>query len=291
MPLTGQAAGPCQRRIGECSSCRIGTGRRRRKGTDVKPQNAAVEAGRLRTQEDAYRQAFARFLAGTDEKNNTHAYLRDIVARLPARRVLLDVGPADGTTTRHLAPRFEHTVCIEPSEPMRRALELACPQAEMVSEPVMEADIEVRADLALLSHVLYYVPRAQWVTTVSRIMEWLAPGGLLLVLLQNPDEACMRMVRHFTGARFDLRELADELAALPPGLISGIELDTVPACYRSGDLDEVVAVADFHLSVPGARAPRREAVEAYVLQHLRNRKGEYVLRHDQHALRLQRPAS
>ncbi|KUL63302.1 hypothetical protein ADL30_03175 [Streptomyces sp. NRRL S-1521] len=245
----------------------------------------------MRTQEDAYRQAFARFLAGTDEKNNTHAYLRDIVARLPARRVLLDVEPADGTTTRHLAPHFEHTVCIEPSEPMRRALELACPQAEMVSEPVMEADIEVRADLALLSHVLYYVPRAQWVTTVSRIMEWLAPGGLLLVLLQNPDEACMRMVRHFTGARFDLRELADELAALPPGLISGIELDTVPACYRSGDLDEVVGVADFHLSVPGARAPRREAVEAYVLQHLRNRKGEYVLRHDQHALRLQRPAS
>ncbi len=245
----------------------------------------------LRTEEDAYRQAFTRFLAGTDEKSNTHAYLRDIMRQLPARRVLLDVGPADGTTTRHLAPYFERTVCIEPSEPMRRALKLACPQAEVVGEPVMEAGIEVRADLALLSHVLYYVPRTQWVATVSRIMQWLAPGGLLLVLLQNPDDACMRMVRHFTGARFDLRELADELAALPPGLISGIELDTVPACYRSSDLDDTVAVAGFHLSVPGTTTPRREAVEAYVRQHLRNREGEYVLHHDQHALRLQRPAS
>ncbi|MGZ3113747.1 class I SAM-dependent methyltransferase [Streptomyces sp. H62] len=256
----------------------------------MKPQKA-VKAGGLRTQEDAYRQAFTRFLAGTDEKNNTHAYLRDILGQLPARRVLLDVGPADGTTTRHLAPYFERTVCIEPSEPMRRALKLVCPEAEVVSEPVMEAGIEVRADAALLSHVLYYVPRGQWVATVSRIMQWLAPGGLLLVLLQNPDEACMRMVRHFTGARFDLRELAGELAALPPGLISGIELDTVPACYRSGDLDEAVAVADFHLSVPGASTPRREAVQAYVRQHLRNREGEYVLRHDQHALRIQRTAA
>ncbi|MBM7168712.1 class I SAM-dependent methyltransferase [Streptomyces sp. G44] len=249
-----------------------------------------VEARTLRTQEDAYRQAFARFLAGTDEKANNHAYLRDTVSRLHARRVLLDVGPADGTTTRYLAPYFERIVCIEPSEPMRRALQRTCPQAEVVGEPVMEATIEARADLALLSHVLYYVPRTQWVATVSRIMRWLAPGGLLLVLLQNPDEACMRMVRHFTGARFDLRELADELAALPPGLISGIELDTVPARYHSSDLDETVDTAAFHLSIPDTPAPKREAVEAYVRQHLRNGEGEYVLHHGQHALRLQRPA-
>ncbi|MFF8611021.1 class I SAM-dependent methyltransferase [Streptomyces sp. NPDC015346] len=247
-----------------------------------------VEAGTLRTQEDAYREAFTRFIDGTDEKTTTHAYLRDVLQQLPARQVLLDVGPADGTTTRHLAPYFERTVCIEPSEPMRRALALACPQAEVVGEPVLEARIDAQADLALLSHVLYYVPRAQWVATVSRIMEWSAPGGLLLVLLQNPDEACMRMVQHFTGVRFDLRELADELAALPPGLISGIELDTVPACYRSGDLNETVAVADFHLAVPGAPTPRREAIEAYVRQHLRDGQGGYVMRHDQHVLRLQR---
>lgn len=250
-----------------------------------------AQAGTLRTQEDAYREAFTRFLAGTDEKTVTHAYLRGLVEQMPARRVLLDVGPADGTTTRQLAPYFERTICIEPSEPMRRALALACPQAQVLAEPVLEATVDARADLALLSHVLYYVPRAQWVATVSRIMEWLAPGGLLLVLLQNPDEACMRMVHHFTGLRFDLRDLADELAALPSGLVGGIELDTVPARYRSGDLDETVTVAGFHLSLPGGTSPARGAVEAYVQQHLRDGDGGYVLRHDQHVLRVKRPVS
>jgi hypothetical protein len=62
-----------------------------------------------------------------------------------------------------------------------------------------------RADLALLSHVLYYIPRTQWAVTTARVMEWVVPGGVLLVLLQNPDNACMRMVRHFTGRHFDVR--------------------------------------------------------------------------------------
>ncbi len=250
-----------------------------------------MEVGNSRTEEESYRQTFSLFLAGTDEKKFTHAYLRDIVERLPARRVLLDVGPADGTTTRHLAPHFEHTVCIEPSASMRRALASACPEAEVVAEPVLEARIDARADLALLSHVLYYVPRSQWVATVERVMGWLAPGGLLLVLLQDPDDACMRMVRHFTGLRFDLRELAEELTAPAHGPNGDIVLDAVPARYRSRDLEETVTVATFHLTLPGQPPPARDAVTAYVQEHLRDGDGGYVLRHGQLVLRVQRSAT
>ncbi|WP_173868089.1 methyltransferase domain-containing protein [Streptomyces albus subsp. chlorinus] len=248
-----------------------------------------AEAENLLTDEDAYRDAWRLFLAGSDEKATTHAYLRRVVEQLPSRKVFLDVGAADGTTTRYLTPFFEHTVCIEPSEPMRRALARACPQAELVAEPVSEARVEARADLALLSHVLYYVPRAQWTATVARVLGWVAPGGVLLLVLQDPDNACMRMVRHFTGSRFDLRELAEELAALPPGLVADARLDVVPARYRSRDLDETVRVAGFHLSVPGCEPPAREAVEAYVRQHLGDGEGGYAMRHDQHVLRVTRP--
>lgn len=248
----------------------------------------AAEAGNLRTDEGAYLEALNRFLAGTDEKAVTHDYLRGVLERLPARRVLLDVGAADGTTTQRLLPYFEHTVCIEPSAPMRRALARACPQAEVIAEPVLEARVGVEADLALLSHVLYYVPRGQWTATVARIMEWVAPSGVLLVLLQDPDNPCMRMVRHFTGQRFDLKELADELAMLPPGLVGEIGLDVVPARYRSRDLNDTVTVAGFHLSVPGVvTPPAREAVTAYVQRHFRDDDG-YTLPHDQHVLRIER---
>ncbi|MCG0065572.1 MULTISPECIES: class I SAM-dependent methyltransferase [Streptomyces] len=248
----------------------------------------AGEVGRLRTDQEAYREAFGRFLAGTDETAATHAYLREVVERLPARRVFLDVGAGDGTTTRFLAPWFGRTVCVEPSAPMRRALARAVPQAEVVGEAVDAARVDARADLALLSHVLYYVPRVRWAATVARILEWVAPGGLLLVLLQDPGNACMRMVHHFTGHRFDLRELAGELAALPAGLVAGSGLDVVPACYRSRDLEETVMVAGFHLSVPGGPPVAREAVEAYVRRHFGDGEGGYAFRHDQHVLRVER---
>ncbi|MDO0924019.1 class I SAM-dependent methyltransferase [Streptomyces sp. TG1A-8] len=248
-----------------------------------------MEAGDLRTDEDAYLDALGRFFAGTDEKTVTHAYLESIVERLPARRVLLDVGAADGTTTRWLLPYFERTVCIEPSAPMRRVLARTCPQAEVVADPVLEARMDVRADLALLSHVLYYIPRAQWAAAVARIMQWMVPGGVLLVLLQDSDNPCMRMVRHFTGQRFDLKELAGELGTLPPGLVGEIGLDTMPARYRSRDLQETVTVAGFHLSVPGgAPPPTRDAVAAYVRRHFSD-SGGYTLRHDQQVLRIERP--
>lgn len=242
------------------------------------------------TDDEAYLEALDMFLSGTDEKATTHAYLRRVVDRLPARRTLLDIGAAQGTTTRYLAPYFERVVCVEPSEPMRRALARACPQAEVVAEPVGEARVDARADLALLSHVLYYIPRTQWAVTTARVMEWVAPGGVLLVLLQNPDNACMRMVRHFTGRHFDVRELVGELAALAPGLVGRTGLDVVPARYHGRSLEETLTVADFLLSVPDAPSPTREAVEAYVRRHFDNEDGTYTFRHDQHVLSIERPA-
>ncbi len=248
------------------------------------PQDSGT-AGELRADEDAYRAAFDLFLAGTDQKARTRTYLVDTARQLAERRVFLDVGPADGSMTRHLARLFEHTVCIEPSPPMREALVRTCPDARVLAEPVLRADPDVSVDLALLSHVLYYVPRPQWTAAVLRIMGWLAPGGC--------------MVEHFTGSCFDLRELSDELGSASGELVGDVRLETIPARYRTEDLAEAVTVADFHLSVPSTRSDasgqgtpvRREAVEDYVRGHFHDPDGGYTISNDQHALRIERPRS
>jgi hypothetical protein len=250
-----------------------------------------LTTGGLRTDEDAYHDAFTRFLARSDEKAVLHAYLDEVVRGLPARRVFLDVGPADGTTTRHVGRSFQRTVCVEPSEPMRRALARTCPDAKVLTEPVLRADPGVGADLALLSHVLYYIPREDWARTVRRVLGWVRPGGTLLVVQQDPDNACMRMVRHFTGVRLGLRDLADELAAAPDGPAGDLRMETVPAHYRSTDLAETVTVAGFLLSFPGSARPARQAVEEYVQRHFATEDGGYLMAHQQDVLRIERPGS
>ncbi|QIJ66327.1 hypothetical protein [Streptomyces sp. JB150] len=103
----------------------------------------------------------------------------------------------------------------------------------------------------------------------------------------------MRMVRHFTGSHFDLRDLADELTAADEGLAGSLFLDSVPARYTSGDLDEAVAVTGFHLGVaacqPYAQAPPQEAVADYVRREFADPAGGFCMPHDQDVLRIHRP--
>ncbi|MGA5821198.1 class I SAM-dependent methyltransferase [Kitasatospora sp. NPDC094028] len=237
-----------------------------------------------------YRRAFELFLAGTDEKPLTHARLSEVVAALPHRRVLLDVGAGEGRTTAHLARSFERTVAIEPSAAMREKLRTACPGALVLPEPVDRARPPEPADLVHLSHMLYYVPEAQWLTTVDRARGWTVPGGTVLVVLQNPESPCMRMAAHFTGARYDLRPLAARLRERHPADHQALE--TLDLHYRTPHLDEAVDVAEFMVNVADLATldprPSRAALAAYVRRNFGQPNGSYLIGHTQDMLTVRR---
>ncbi|MDQ4104942.1 MAG: class I SAM-dependent methyltransferase [Actinomycetota bacterium] len=219
---------------------------------------------------EGYRRAFELFTRGTDEKAVTHEYLTALVEQLPRRTLFLDVGAGDGVTTRHVGQYFEHTIAIEPSAPMRQALRRSCPDAVVLNEPIDEVTLDVRADLALCSHVLYYVPDSDWLGTVRRILNWVAPGGVLLIMLQNSDTDCMRMVRHFTGVCFDLSDLASRLEQNGNGLVESVAMITLPTRYRSTNLADAIDVAELMINVPalrGMRLPSRQELESYVVRN------------------------
>ncbi|MFH8381377.1 class I SAM-dependent methyltransferase [Kitasatospora sp. NPDC018058] len=237
-----------------------------------------------------YRRAFELFLAGTDEKPRTHARLSEIVAALPHRRVLLDMGAGDGRTTAHLARHFDRVIAIEPSAAMREKLRTTCPEALVLPEPIDRAQPPEPADLVHFSHVLYYVPEPDWLPTVTRALDWTAPGGTLLIVLQNPDSPCMRMAAHFTGARYDLRPLQDRLRAQHPA--HGYALETLALHYRTPHLNEAVDVAEFMVNVADLATldprPTRAALTAYVREHFIQPDGGYAIGHTQDMLTIRR---
>ncbi|MGI5336224.1 class I SAM-dependent methyltransferase [Streptomyces sp. CA-181903] len=246
----------------------------------------------LEVESAAYRRAFELFLAGTDEKDDIEARLVGLVEGLGRRRVFLDVGAGEGRTTARLAPYFERTVAVEPSAAMREALRAACPGAVVVAEPVDRAEPGVGADLVLLSHVLYYLPEEEWPGTLDRVFGWTAPGGTLLVLLQDPDNACMRMVRHFTGARFDLRAAARRLVERQAGRVADWSVETVGNAYRTTDPREALDTAEFMINVPGLRnldpLPSRAGLAAYVEEHFARPDGTYAIDHAHDVVRIRR---
>ncbi|WP_171165382.1 bifunctional 2-polyprenyl-6-hydroxyphenol methylase/3-demethylubiquinol 3-O-methyltransferase UbiG [Streptomyces sp. I05A-00742] len=239
-----------------------------------------------------YRRAFELFLAGTDEKSLTHGLLTEVVGELARRRVFLDVGAGEGGTTAWLSRSFERTVAVEPNASMREELHRACPDAVVVAEPLDRAEPGVRADLVLLSHVLYYLPEEEWLPTLERVFGWVAPGGTLLVMLQNPGNACMRMVRHFTGVRFDLRPAVRRLLERQAERVAGWSVDTLDNHYRAGRREDALDTAEFMVNVPTLRdldpLPARAELAAYVDEHFARPDGTYVIGHAHDVLRVRR---
>ncbi|MFE3198700.1 class I SAM-dependent methyltransferase [Embleya sp. NPDC059237] len=242
---------------------------------------------------DDYRRAFELFLAGSDEKAVTHAHLLALVEQLPQRSVFLDIGAGSGATTRYLGSHFERTIAIEPSKYMRDALRLTYPEAEVLSDPVETAAPPALADFALCSHMFYFLPESQYLPTVRRLLDWVRPGGELVLVLQNPDNECMRLVRHFYDIRFDLSPTAKALGTGHEDLVESCTLETLPVRFHADNLPDTLAVAEFMANVPDlAERPTRPThgdLENYVRTHFTDPPGTgYTIHHDHDIVRIKR---
>jgi len=240
------------------------------------------------SQSEAYHRAFKVFLDHTDQKANARAWLQDLVRSLPSRRVFIDAGAGNGQVTAWFVPSFERTIAIEPNDSLRDELRRACPSAEVIAEPILEAKPSATADLVLCSHVFYYIERAEWMATLDRLASWLAPGGILVVVLQNPGTDCMRMLKHFLAKHFDLSGLAQAIHR-ERGDAYEVGIDTVPAHVSTPGFDSAYTVAEFmlnllHLPDP----PSRRSLEDYVRAHFRDQAGTFRFSCHQDFLRIRR---
>jgi trans-aconitate methyltransferase len=219
------------------------------------------------SQSETYHHAFQVFLDHTDQKVNARRWLDGLVQTLPARRVFIDAGAGNGQVTAWYIEQFEQTIAIEPSPSLNADLRRTCPRAEVLQATILEARPADRGDLILCSHVLYYIPKSDWQTTVAKMASWLAPRGTLVVVLQNHETDCMQMLEAFHGKRFDLARLAQDFEQ-EWGQQYRVERQVVAAHVTTPDLASALVVAEFMLNLlPMPRPPARAALEEYVGKH------------------------
>ena len=150
------------------------------------------------SQGEAYKQAFQIFLDHTDQKRNARRWLQQVVDGLPARKVFIDAGAGNGEVTRTFADAFERTIAIEPNVYLLTQLQRAVPVAEAIGQPIMTAQPAAQGDLVLCSHTLYYIPAADWLAHLERLVSWMSPTGVTIVVLQHRESGCMNMVHHLS---------------------------------------------------------------------------------------------
>jgi SAM-dependent methyltransferase len=224
---------------------------------------------------EAYHRAFQVFLDHTDQKRNARSRLDRLMQQLSARRVFVDAGAGNGQVTAWFVDLFERTIAVEPSPSLSGDLRRTCPAAEVIQSTILDAQPNAQADLVLCSHVLYYVDQGEWEAHASRMASWLSPEGTLVILLQNHETDCMRMLEAFHGRRFDLSALADEFGQRH-GNRYRVERELVPAHVTTADSASAYTIAEFMLNLfPMPNPPARSRLEQYVEEHFRAKGGGF----------------
>ncbi len=228
-----------------------------------------------------YHRAFQVFLDHTDQKLKAQKWLTDLIDRLPSRRVFIDAGAGNGKVTTWFTERFGRTIAIEPNASLRSELKRACPTAEVIAEKILDAKIGAAADLILCSHVFYYIDVAEWLPNLNRLASWLSSGGVLVLVVQNHDTDCMRMLEHFFGRRFLLSSLARQFEEECGGAYQ-VRVETVSAHVETRDFPSAYAIAEFMLNLlPIPDPPARHALEDYVRARFERPDGSFRFSCDQ----------
>src|SRR5258706_4937059 len=100
-----------------------------------------------------YHDAFQVFLDHTDQKIKAKQAIEQIIAKIPAKRTFIDAGAGNGKVTAWFTPLFDQTIAIEPNDLLRSELAVACPQAEVSGDSILDARISASGDFVLASHV------------------------------------------------------------------------------------------------------------------------------------------
>jgi hypothetical protein len=233
------------------------------------------------SQTPAYHRAFEVFLAHTDQKAKARDWLRRLVQELPSRHVFVDAGAGNGKVTGWFLTDFQRTIAVEPNPSLCDELRRTCPTAEVLPQKILEAQLSVLADFVLCSHVLYYIDAADWIPNLERLVSWLSPAGVLVVVIQNHATDSMRMLGHFFGHGFHLSELVGRFEALR-GRHYRMETATVPAQVATADFNSAFIVAEFMLNaLPMPHPPPRRNLEEYVRKHFASPGGGFRFSCDQ----------
>lgn len=227
------------------------------------------------SQGEDYKQAFQIFLNHTDQKRNAKRWLQQVVDDLPVRQVFVDAGAGNGELTRTFAAAFNRTIAIEPNAYLLNQLQQTVPTAEAIGLPILSAQPSAPGDLVLSSHTFYYIPADEWLAHLERLVSWMSPTGVTIIVLQNRESGCMNMFHHFFSHRFELRRTVDQFRT-KHGNQYEVMTTLDPAHVDTPDLSSTYAVAEFMLNLLSIeQAPTRKDVEAYIEAHFAIPSGGY----------------
>ena len=230
-------------------------------------------------EEDAeYQRQLELFVKSSTEKGIELVKVGEIIAGLSRRRNFLDIGAGGGDLTIPIAQSFERTTIVEPNERQAQYLKKRCPHFHIVNSLWEKADLgPERFDFILCSHVLYYIEKGKWLTTIKRMYEYLEDKGCIAIVLQSPIGEVADFFNAFTHYDVNILELWRDLIRVYGD--DAIEVRYFMNEIWTESLDDMVTIGLF-LLIDRRFNEYKEKIRQYFESHHKN-QGGYQIKQDE----------
>ncbi len=144
--------------------------------------------------------------------NRVEFFQNEIIPKMKIKKSLLDIGPGDGALTKTLATYFGNITAIDPNRHILYNLQQFLPSGAHYS-PINETILDVKFksetyDLAILSHVLYYVSPLHWLEVVKSVYAGIKKEGYLVIVMGGDELGKAELIQNFGGNNLSIDELA-----------------------------------------------------------------------------------
>lgn len=197
-------------------------------------------------------------------------YLNEILPMSPSKKAFLDVGPGDGSVAQMISPYFQHLTAIDSNAQILDELELKLEntiKTSTIKQNILYATLpQNHFDLALLSHVLYYIPAQDWLKVVNSTFESLTEHGVLVITLGGDELGKAELIHHFGGSTLEI----DALAKACIEMFSGhrVTLYASQESFVTSNAETMFHIAAFMLADGPVTASKNELMD-YIEHHFK----------------------
>ena len=241
--------------------------------------------------DEHYLQALHLVLESTAEtKHRGYFLIKEVMPRIKNKRTLLDVGIGNGEVLKWLGRQFTEVHVIDNNLAALNNLNTTNKKILRSSTILKKIPRSVEAttlpthkfDLAILSHILYYIDKNKWMDILKNIYSSLKIGGIAVIILSDGHEGKKKLMHNFGNKYLDFDDFIEECSKNFGTTFESFVTDEV---FHTKTLAHMLHIAAFFLLDIGTTT-NKEKLEEYINTHYLQKTGNFLMTSQQKILLL-----
>jgi len=229
--------------------------------------------------EQHYLNTLSLVLSSTHETRNRILFcLNEVLPLISANGSLLDIGPGDGSLTKIIAPHFEHITMVDINHQGLNQVKEMLPSSintSQITGSILNIDLKSNHyNLAVLSHMLYYIDPQLWIGIIKSVYKGLKENGILVIILGGDELGKAELIQDFGGETLEIDQLS--LQCLNTFGDSNVTLYASDESFVTCTQDSMLHILGFMLADANITASKDD-LNCYITQKLQNSPNHFEL--------------